>query len=387
MPVKYTRNRMEVPLQMVSELAEELARLARSVGSMRESLLAGVEELRAERSLFAAMTGGLDEGLLLVDSDLRVIFANAAFAQIFTLDFDPVGRRLTDVIRNPLALSRIESCLKEHGDFRETVTGPAGSSRAFELHVTSLELPDQRRGSLVLFFDITRLEALEQVRQRFIADVSHELRTPVTSIRGAIETLMDVLGEGDSRRPIVDIAQRQADRMTDLIADLTDLSRIETGAIELECSRIPLHGIVSDVMVAVSARHHDRDVDISVDVDRELQVYADPRRLEQILTNLVDNGVKYTPNGGAVTVSARQHGAVVSISVRDTGPGIPQDSLEKIFNRFYRVDQARSREMGGTGLGLAIVKHLVKLHRGLVHVVSSVGEGSTFTVDLPDSEA
>jgi two-component system phosphate regulon sensor histidine kinase PhoR len=367
---------------------EELDRLAFAMNTMKASLVAKLDELAAERTLLRAMTEGLGEGLLLVDAEHRILIANDAFRRIFRLGFDPMGRLVGEVVRHPVVLEQLDACLLGDGNRRATVSGPAGTNRSFELHATSVDVagPDRGRGALVLLFDITQLEALEQVRQRFIADVSHELRTPVTSIKGAIETLLDTPGTvTDDGIRFLEMAGRQADRMSHLIADLTDLSRIETGAIALECRHLDLAHLAADAAEAVLSRHKSRNVEIIRDIPEGLRVLADPRRLEQILINLVDNGVKYTPDGGRVTISARRQDGYDQIAVEDTGPGIPRESVDKVFNRFYRVDKARSRDLGGTGLGLAIVKHLVKLHHGTIRVESPEGGGARFVFDLPVS--
>lgn len=377
----------ELDVEVPEPGEDELSRLAGSINRMKGSLVARVEELRAERSLLLAMTEGLDHGLLLVDPDQRVLLANDAFRGIFRLDFDPTDHRLAEVLRNPIVLGQVEACLGGELESRATVPGPAGTNRSFDLQVTSVELPGGRSGALILFFDTTRLEALEHVRQRFVADVSHELRTPVTSIKGAVETLLDAGSVDDGERRFLEIARRQADRMSELIADLTDLSRIETGAIDLERRVLDLSAMVRDVIEAVRSRHAQRTVTLDCRVSEGHLVFADSRRLEQVLINLVDNAVKYTPDGGTVTVTADRRGGHDVVTVEDTGCGIPAEDLEKVFNRFYRVDKARSRELGGTGLGLAIVKHLVKLHHGRIRVESAEGSGARFVLELPVSES
>lgn len=363
---------------------EELSRLAASVDRMRASLVSRVEEIGAERGLFRTMTEGLDEGLLLTDANQNVLLVNGAFRQIFRLADDPVDRALGQVLPDSDIVKHVEQCLDRGEDLQEVVSGPAGTNRSFELHVSRVDLPGGRAGVLALLFDTTRQEALEQVRQRFIADVSHELRTPVTSIKGAIETLLDSGQDvGELEKRFLEIASRQADRMTELIADLTDLSRIETGAIALEKRVVDLSSLTREVIEGVASRHAGRDITLHSRVSEGFTVFADGRRLEQVLVNLVDNGLKYTPDGGVVRVAAERVGDYDVISVEDTGPGIPPQDREKVFNRFYRVDKARSRELGGTGLGLAIVKHLVTQHHGSVRVEDAAGGGARFVVELP----
>jgi len=397
----YTVGRLARPVERVTRYAErvasgaldteapaargdELDRLTTSVERMRESLLSRVEEMEIERGLFRAMTDGLDEGLVLTDSDQSILLVNDAFRKIFRVESNPIGRRLDDVVRNLEIIRHLETCLSDGRDVQETVDGPEGTNRSFELHVSRVALPEGRSGVLAMMFDVTRQEALEQVRQRFIADVSHELRTPVTSIKGAVETLLDSGGDIDETgRRFLEIARRQADRMSELIADLADLSRIETGAIEFERGDIDLSALIRDVVEVVTSRHGGRDVTLKDLIPEGYTVFADRRRLEQVLVNLIDNAMKYTPDGGTVRLTADRANGYDILTVEDTGPGIPADDREKVFNRFYRVDKARSRELGGTGLGLAIVKHLVKQHEGMIRVASGETGGARFVLELP----
>ena len=247
-------------------------------------------------------------------------------------------------------------------------------------------IPDRASGErwvLALFFDITRLEALENVRQEFVANVSHELRTPLTSIRAFVETLLEGgMDDRTNREKFLQVIQRQSGHMQELIDDLTDLSRIETGAIELEREPVDLAEVTRDVLERVRDRHPDADVELREDFPEPVRGPFDRRRMEQVLVNLVENAVKFNRPGGHVTVRGRRDGARIRNEVEDDGIGIPSESIPKIFNRFYRVDKARSKEVPGTGLGLAIVKHLVRLHGGTVQVRSELGRGSTFTMDF-----
>jgi two-component system phosphate regulon sensor histidine kinase PhoR len=235
--------------------------------------------------------------------------------------------------------------------------------------------------------DVTELRRLEQVRTEFIANVSHELRTPLTAIQGYLETLLNgALEEPEHARRFVEIAFRHTERLGRLLNDLTDLSNIELGKVSLRLAPTPLAAVVDSVLEIVAAKARDGDVALHADVPSSLTVQADHDRLAQVLINLVDNAVKYTAAGGAVTVRARSTSdGRVELSVADTGVGIPRADLPRITERFYRVDKARSRELGGTGLGLAIVKHLVLAHGGEMAIESEEGRGTTVRVTLPAS--
>ncbi len=337
-------------------------------------------ELRAD-ALLQVMMSGMREGVLVVDSEMRVVASNRAAREIFGTT---EGRRLSDLSRNPAIHSAFTSSLGE-GEQSETkveMQGPGGS--IFDLRVVPLRLDAAgHRGAMGVFFNITRLERLERVRQEFLSNVSHELRTPLTAIIAFVETLEDgALDDAESNRRFLSIIRRNAERMHTLIDDILELSAIEAGTVKVEVVEIPLRALVGDVLTALARRAEERRVSLVNEVAGDAIVFADAGRLEQMLTNLVDNAIKFNREGGRVTVS-HERNARDRIVVADTGDGITPEHVKRIFERFYRVDRARSREMGGTGLGLAIVKHLARAHGGEVGVHSTPGEGSTFYIELP----
>jgi two-component system phosphate regulon sensor histidine kinase PhoR len=253
---------------------------------------------------------------------------------------------------------------------------------------------DRSQGALGVFIDVTRIERLEQIRQEFLSNVSHELRTPLTAILAFAETLeTGAIDDKESSERFLSIIRRNAARMQDLIDDILELSAIEAGNVQLRAEEVELNPIVNDVVASLVSKTAVQDIVVINAVPREAKVYADARRLEQMLTNLVENAIKFNRAGGKVTISfvsgltvnegESGGGRSDRIIVEDTGEGIPAQHLERLFERFYRVDRARSREMGGTGLGLAIVKHLTRAHGGEVTVTSELGKGSTFTIELP----
>jgi two-component system phosphate regulon sensor histidine kinase PhoR len=237
-----------------------------------------------------------------------------------------------------------------------------------------------------VFFDITRLERLERVRQEFLSNVSHELRTPLTAIIAFVETLEDgAMDDPASNRRFLSIIRKNSERMHNLIDDILELSAIEAGTVQVTAEPVRLHSLVNDILTALASRAETRRVTLANEVATQVIVFADPRRLEQMLTNLIDNAIKFNRENGSVRIS-HERGARDRIIVTDTGDGISPEHSKRIFERFYRVDRARSREMGGTGLGLAIVKHLARAHGGEVSVESTLGEGSTFVIELPTDE-
>jgi two-component system phosphate regulon sensor histidine kinase PhoR len=343
--------------------------------------------------LLEAMLHSMREGLVVVDADMRVLLSNRAAGDIFGAGrATPLNaRRLTELTRNPAVLNAFSAALlrgeRVEAKFETTET----DRRAFDLRVAPFE-PDGSgngtvRGAIGVFFDITRLERLERVRQEFLSNVSHELRTPLTAIRTFVETLdAGALDDAAHNRRFLSIIDRNAARMHTLIDDILELSAIEAGMVQVERASVHLRGLVQDVLTALAASAAEREVVLHNEIDAGVVVQADARRLEQMLTNLTDNAIKFNRPSGRVHIAHELTNARDRIIVTDTGDGIAPEHIKRIFERFYRVDRARSRAMGGTGLGLAIVKHLARAHGGEVTVQSTPGTGSIFIIELPHEE-
>lgn len=343
--------------------------------------------------LFEATMSGMREGLLVVDKDMRVVASNPAAHRLFNLSRGNLTeQRLTELTRNPAIYGAFLDALKgiERSGVKVQTHGP--DRLVFDLRVVPLDGAQgddgQRpaRGALGVFVDVTRLERLEQVRQEFMSNVSHEIRTPLTAILAFVETLeAGAIDDQEATRRFLPIIRKNALRMHDLIDDILELSAIEAGNVQLRRETLMLRPVVDDVVSSLSSKAEAMEVTVSNGVAGDVKVYADARRVEQMLTNLVDNAIKFNRKGGTVSIKSnqsqdRRHDRIV---VEDTGEGIPAQHLERLFERFYRVDRARSREKGGTGLGLAIVKHLALLHGGEISVSSEIGKGSVFTIQLP----
>lgn len=340
----------------------------------------------AVSSLFEATMGSMREGLLVVNKDMRVIASNPAAHKLFNSPLPRLNsQRLTELTRNPAIYSAFLDGLKgvERSGVKVQTHGP--ERQVFDLRVVPIGGVNGNgaEGALGVFFDITRMERLELVRQEFLSNVSHELRTPLTAILAFVETLeTGALEDPESSQRFLSIIRRNASRMHGLIDDIIELTAIEGGNVTLRASSVDLHALVNDVCASFTAKAAAHDVSLVSKVEPGVEVYADARRLEQMLTNLVDNGIKFSREGGTVTIS-HESGERDKILVEDNGDGIPAQHLERLFERFYRVDRARSRDMGGTGLGLAIVKHLALLHGAEVTVDSELGKGTIFTIHLP----
>lgn len=358
---------------------EEVQLLASALQRMKDSLARAADRAEAERHLTALVLQRLPDGLVVVDAKLHVLEANARFGKMVGIT-DPAGRALYDLLRNR-ALYDV---------FGETVATGQPGERTVRLadeivwQVSVVALPAGYRAAAVgVLRDVTRLERTESMRRTFIADVSHELRTPIASIAAAAETLAEAEPDEAESKHLLDLIRRQSDRMRELIDDLMDLAQIESGAVELERSDLSLASLLSETAADFSAAAAARRIYLVTEADPSLSVEGDRRRLSQVVRNLIDNAIKFSPEAGTVTLSARREGKDAILSVTDEGPGIPHSERDKIFQRFYQVDRSRSKSRPGAGLGLAIAKHLVQLHGGAVEVESELGRGSTFRVRFP----
>ncbi len=345
-------------------------------------------------ALLDATMNSMRAGVLMVNDAMKVIASNRAARDIFmTVAGGIEVRLLSEVTRNPVIHNAFRAAI-ERGERAEVKVEVNGRDRrTFDLRVAPLRshVAGERQVALGIFFDITRLERLERVRQEFLSNVSHELRTPLTAILAFVETLEEgAIDDRENNRRFLSVIRKNATRMHNLIDDILELSAIEAGTVSVLPERVRLHPLIEDVTTALAARARERHITLRNEVGAEAFVYAEARRLEQMLTNLVDNAIKFNREGGTVIINYEE-GADAScdrIRVEDTGEGISVEHLPRIFERFYRVDRARtSREVAGTGLGLAIVKHLARAHGGEASVQSTVGTGTTFTIELPKSNA
>lgn len=340
----------------------------------------------AVSSLLEATLSGMREGLLVVNKDMRVVASNPAAHKLFNPSVATLkSQRLTELTRNPAIYGAFLDGLKgiERSGVKVETHGP--ERQVFDLRVVPIGSANGHgaEGALGVFFDITRTERLEIVRQEFLSNVSHELRTPLTAILAFVETLeTGAIEDPESSQRFLSIIRKNASRMHSLIDDILELTAIEGGNVTLRANQVELHALVDEVCASLAAKATAQNVALENHVPPDVMVYADEPRLEQMLTNLIDNGIKFSREHGTVAISY-ESGARDKILVQDNGDGIPAQHLERLFERFYRVDRARSRDMGGTGLGLAIVKHLALLHGGEVTVTSELGKGTTFTIHLP----
>ncbi len=378
---------------------DEVGRLAEQVNTMAAELERTIYLTQQEKTKVEAILKSLKDAILVADDTGEILSANPAVAVLFGVtEAGLVNRTLTEVFRNP----GLDELFQEARDKRRSKKGMVSltTPRPIELEVGVVPVEEEAEEGtaaprfIISAHDITSMRRLEKMRVDFVANVSHELRSPLTAIKGFIETLQaGAITDLPAAERFLEVMQTQTDRLTRLLDDLLTLSNIELGKVKLERRALPLRDVVEECFVTLEAKAANGSVTLETrGLESVPPVDADRDRLMQVLINLIDNGIKFTPPGGSVTVSARElppkEGAkrpMVEVSVSDTGIGIPKKDLPRISERFYRVDKARSRELGGTGLGLAIVKHLILAHGGTFRIESEVGRGTTVRVTIPQA--
>jgi two-component system phosphate regulon sensor histidine kinase PhoR len=350
---------------------------------------ATIRTLTEERNLSTAILGSMVEGVAVVNGSERLLFANQGFAEILNLKFPPKsGSALVEIVRQTELIEAVRNVL--HGESRveaEIVTGTL-RQKYFAATVASVRAGDTL-GAVVVLHDITELRRLERVRRDFVANVSHEFRTPLTAIQGFAETLLaGAIDDAQNRVRFLEIILEHARRLARLTEDLLRLSQMDSDRLELEIDEVSVSQIVDSCLATAQHRALENGLELTVKVPPNLPTVAgDRRRLAEVLQNLLDNARQYTLPGGAIVLSAEAHELEVVFTVSDTGIGIPRTDQSRIFERFYRVDAARSREAGGTGLGLAIAKHLIEAQGGRIWVESELGNGSHFHFSVPIFDA
>jgi two-component system phosphate regulon sensor histidine kinase PhoR len=361
--------------------AQQRQRAAEIEASRQRQQQTAVDAQAQQKILFDSML----EGLLLLDRAKKIYLANRACKNFFGLKTELRGKTVVEALRlHELEelLQRVES-EKQVLDYE--IKLPGLSERWFQVNAAAItNSAGEREGTILVFHDLTRLKQLERQREEFVANVSHELRTPLSLIKGYVETLLDgAHANPDVLLRFLKTIERNANRLDLLIQDLLTISALESGRMRLELTRVNLSALVEKVFADLHSKADNKDMTLMNELP-ELAANGDVNRLDQVLANLVDNAIKYGRASGCVTVGGKKlDDGKLEIFVRDDGPGIPPEALDRVFERFYRVDKARSRDQGGTGLGLSIVKHIVQAHGGEVRAESVLGQGATFYFTLP----
>jgi two-component system phosphate regulon sensor histidine kinase PhoR len=373
----------EVDLRSTSP--DEFGLLSRTLGTLAGELKARIGDLVAERDRLTAILAGMAEGVVVVSATREILVANPAASEILRASATLVGSRLETAVTDP-AIHRFIADGDSTSDVHESEVETA-EGKSIAIYVRPLAASNGAAGGLVAVLrDMTRVRRLLTMRRDFVANVSHELRTPVASIQGYAETLLERAAEGTTERQFLEIIHRQAQHMGALVSDLLTLSEAQTKPRE-DLIREPIHlaSLSAHVVDTLRGRALTKEARVRLEVGEEVRALGDPMGLEQVLQNLVDNALKYGQSGGEVSVRGVSGEGRVVLTVTDDGPGIAEEHLPRLFERFYRVDPGRSRDRGGTGLGLAIVKHLVESMGGAVAVTSDLGHGTTFRVELPSA--
>ncbi len=368
----------------IGEMAELVARLNKMSRKLDKRLRTVTRQCHQQDAVLASMV----ESVIAVDTNLKVISMNRAGAQLLGLNADATpGRDLQTVVHNVDLRQFIADALVRQQPIERDLILDAEDNRVLQAHGTALRDADGNSiGAVVVLNDVSRLRRLETVRQDFVANVSHELKTPITSIKGFVETLLDgaLENRADAER-FLHIVAKQADRLNAIIEDLLSLSKIEQSDTvnEIELVEERIRPLLDAALLSCANKAEQRGVEVHLQCDDTLRAAVNAPLLEQAIVNLLDNAIKYSDAGDVVEIVAASADSQLSITVRDEGCGIEPEHLPRLFERFYRVDKARSRKLGGTGLGLAIVKHIVNTHGGRVTVTSEPGAGSTFHIHLP----
>ncbi len=361
-------------------LSASINELARNLQEMRKT-----QEMQQDR--LSALIENMGSGLILIDGKGFISMLNRTYKEIFNVNpIEYMNKLYYEVMKYGEIVSLIEEIFMTEEKVKKQIIIPLESGRRyFEVYgVPIIGKNDVWKGILLVFHDITDIKKLEQVRKDFVANVSHELKTPITSIKGFSETLLDgAMGDKQSLEAFLKIILQESDRLQSLVHDLLDLSKIEQQNFNLSILPYNIADTLEEVIAILEQKASEREISLRIEKENDpILIEGDADRLKQIFLNLISNAVTYTPNGGSVTISLRESQSKVFIKIADTGIGISREEIPRIFERFYRVDKARSRNSGGTGLGLAIVKHLVEAHKGNVSVESKIGEGTTFFIEL-----
>jgi two-component system phosphate regulon sensor histidine kinase PhoR len=372
--------------KVAAHTRDEIGDLADAFNFMSDQIKDRIEEFMINKSRLEAVLLSMVEGVMAIDLNSEIILMNETLKDFLQVKEDVAGRRPIEVVRNIEIQEIVDKALESKSkveSYEVTILLPY--ERITLIHATSLVRDNNVEGVVLVFHDITELRKLENIRKDFVANVSHELRTPVTSIKGYAETLINgAIEDEQNALDFLKIIYKDSERLAKLVEDLLDLSKIESGKVNLDVSPQPLQPIIDRVLAGLSMQIRERMITVDVNLPKKLpKVLIDERAIAQVFLNLIENAIKYNRPSGKVIISAREHEEFIQVDVEDTGIGIPQEDIDRIFERFYRVDKAHSRELGGTGLGLSIVKHMINLHKGEVFAQSKPDEGSIFSFTIP----
>ncbi|WP_248930551.1 two-component system histidine kinase PnpS [Paenibacillus hamazuiensis] len=377
---------------------DEIGQLGQAIDRMAGSLQLQMNRILENESRLKSVLENMISGVMMIDRDEKIVLLNRSAEDILGFSAQELlGKRFNEAKQQFEFTQLIRECIDSREHIRDEMIFYFPTERILEINLSPIsQADDEWAGVLIVLHDITAVRRLERMRSEFVANVSHELKTPIAAVKGFAETLLaGALNDKETARSFLQIIFDESERLNRLIGDILELSKIESRRIPMQFSPIHLQTFVSNCMKVMKTEARKKSIDLEMQVDAELYMEADEDRLRQILINLLSNGINYTPEGGRVRVRVEPAGISdpgsgdpaeydrLRFIISDTGIGIPKKDLPRIFERFYRVDKARSRSSGGTGLGLSIVKHLVELHKGTIRVESEVGMGTRFIIELP----
>ncbi|MDP2942602.1 MAG: ATP-binding protein, partial [Candidatus Omnitrophota bacterium] len=361
--------------RIIHNSKDEIGELAGTLNKMAQDIEDKIKEVRTQNQQLAAIFNSMIEGVIVVDKAGRIVSINPTIEKIFGVSKkDAEGRLFLEAIRNNDMAELINDILKKGEPSSKEISLVLPVRRIFQLNATPFFENQAVNGCLAVIHDITEIRRLETMRSDFVANVSHELKTPLTSIKGFVETLLEsALDDKENNRNFLRIIQDHTERLNVLVNDLLILSHLESKEITLERRDFNLRQLADEVMMGFNSQLKNKRIEVKSELPAELSVKADKERVGQVLTNLLDNAIKFNRERGSIGIYSQKFEDKLKVVVEDSGIGIPEKDIPRIFERFYRVDKARSRELGGTGLGLSIVKHIVELHGGSVGVESTEG--------------
>jgi two-component system phosphate regulon sensor histidine kinase PhoR len=364
---------------------DEIGELADTLNKMAQDIEDKVSEIKIQNQKLSAVFNSMIEGVLVLDNTSHIVSVNSTVENIFSVSRQNVqGKFLLEAIPNNDIHEIINKVLKQAEYISQEISLVWPVHRIFQVNACPISENNKAKGCLLVIHDITEIRRLESIRRDFVANVSHELKTPLTSIKGFIETLLEgAIEDKENGRQFLKIIQEHAQRLDNLINDLLELSHIESGKVQIELEELKLKDIFDKVLSGFNAKLSKKKIEVKNNLLPELSIKADKNKMEQVITNLIDNAIKFNKEKGFIKIYSQDLENKIKIIVEDSGVGIPPRDIPRIFERFYRVDKARSRELGGTGLGLSIVKHIVELHGGSVGVESTEDLGSKFFFILP----
>jgi len=373
----FTRN-------ILSGGGDELSVLAETMNQMAKGLNRRITEIENERAKLQAILDNMDEGVIAVNAQRKILLVNRSAEKIFQISEKySVKKALVEVVKNQVLDEIVEQSMKKAKTLAREIDILLPEEKVLKAHAVGIGGQANEVNSVLVIYDITQLRKLEKIRSEFVANVSHELKTPLTSIKGFIETLLEgALEDKEKREKFLQIMEEDTSRLSRLIDELLELSKIESKQERFNLTHLNLKQLIGSVVETLEPQIKEKKIIINNHFP-DIQVRADSDKLRQVMVNLLDNAIKFNKEEGTITFDIQEIEDDFQVSVTDTGPGIPEEAIPRIFERFFTVDKARSREMGGTGLGLSIVKHIIENHGGSVSCQSQVGVGTTFSFTLP----